>query len=305
MKRLVLALCVAALPLAASAETRSVQQAATANANSGKPQKEEAPRGQQNAPLTLNQTDISRLTKAVEGIAASADSPDERKNAHDNLNAQRQMAEAASNTVIVASVEATITLIGVILVGITLWHTKRAADAAEGTLTKLERPHLFIESPRLAPDTRMRLTSIRAAWVGGPPGFNVEYDVMNYGRSPAILRQRSATVFIGPVLPKAPAINPNDVYVDAVAIPSEGSRKGWKAFFRGALTDELINSLREARGPAVGTPAGDKVYVFVQIRYESVSGKSDEVGAIWEYLIDIHAFVPREIENYSYRKLGS
>ena len=52
------------------------------------------------------------------------------------------------------------------------------------------------------------------------------------------------------------------------------------------------------------TPRPFKAYLFVRLKYESVYGKTDEVGAIWKYLIDINAFNPVQIENYTYRKLG-
>ena len=256
------------------------------------------------------QSYIERIAGALEAANAHEGSPKKNDYAEDDLQAQKTMADSASRMFWVAVGDTALTLVGIILLGLTLaaaWasarHTKRTADAAEGSFTKLERPHLFVESPRLDRNTRMRFNPhIPTHWIGDPPGFEVAYDILNYGRSPAIIKERSATVFIGAELPSIPAVNQNDVFTDLVAIKSEGAREGWTAFYRGNLTDEMIEMLRVAQ--ATPDAHGLRAYLFVRLRYEGVYGKVDEIGAIWEYHIDADVFDPCEIENYNYRKLG-
>jgi len=71
-----------------------------------------------------------RIAKALEAQNAREGSKEEDQRARDNLQAQQKMANAAASTVVVAAIEASLTLIGICLVGWTLYHTKRAADAA-------------------------------------------------------------------------------------------------------------------------------------------------------------------------------
>ena len=193
----------------------------------------------------------------------------------------------------------------------TTGQTRIAADNA----MKLERPHVFVESPRLTDETYLRLygkniTSSKTV------SFQAEFDTFNYGRSPAIFKERSASIFVvcAGDLPEQPAVNPNDVFVDSVVIPANGSRKGWRTLYRGALDDALIDALQAARAPYVGEEkfkARTKLYLFVRLRYDGVYSTSDEVGFLWEYLFSpsgspgpAGGWIPCDIPNYSYRKLS-
>ena len=253
-------------------------------------------------PVTVQQ-DIARIANALEAANTKQQSAKEKQLDEKKLKDQDNMVGLARRMFWLGVFDSMITVIGVILVGWTLHHTKRAADAAQSALTKLERPHLFIESPQVAPDTRIRLQRNGPTWVGELPFFDVLYNVVNYGRSPAILIERSATAYIGESLPSTPEINPNDIYNDPVVIPANGSRKGWKTFWRAKLTDDIIGRLWLRRS-VVGQNDCLRAYLFVRLKYESVAGKVDEIGAIWEYLVDIDAFIPLQDVNYAYRHLG-
>jgi hypothetical protein len=277
-----------------------------------KPQADEPP-----SISAATENDIRRIASALETANQKQPTAEEQDQARRNLAAQEKIADWAPAVFWVALVELLVTAAGVFLIWRTLeasWtsareakrtadEAKRQADAAEGAFTKLERPHLFVESPRLEANTEVRLNpKIPTVWIGGPPMFQAEYDIFNYGRSPAIIKERCATIFICKELPPNPIEHPYDVYTDLVAIKADGSRKGWRVFWRGDLTDEVINGLYLTRsGP---TDQGLRAYLFVRLRYVSVSGTTDEIGAIWEYLIDIEKFDPVVIENFSYRRLG-
>jgi hypothetical protein len=92
------------------------------------------------APIAI-QNDLRRIAVALETANTANESPEEKKNVADNLRYQQRMATSAERMFWVGLFESAITLLGVILVGLTLRATrqavreaKRAADAAEETL---------------------------------------------------------------------------------------------------------------------------------------------------------------------------
>jgi hypothetical protein len=250
---------------------------------------------------------IKRIPGALEAANNHPYAAEERQRSKDNLKAEQDTVFWAFMMFLVALLETLVTAAGVFLVWRTLiasreaaGHAKRAADAAENSYTSLERPHLFPEGPRLDPVTVKRIYA-GGTWME-PPLFRAFFDITNYGRSPAIIRQSSATIFIGESLPENPQIPPGDIFTESLfPIGADKTKKEWIAFYRGSLTDELIIQLQEGR---TATDMGYKAFLFVQLRYDSVNGKTDSIGLIWEYLIDVRQFVPRQIPNYSYRILG-
>ena len=308
-------LVMATLPVGAQPKRSTNHQ----QANSAQSQSQAAEKPQP-VITALTQSEIERIARALKAISTANSTSEKPDYASQNLQAQKGMATNSGLMFRVALADTIITFFGILLVAGTLvaaWisareagraakEAKRQADVAEDSATKLERPHLFIENPRIMSRTQGRLhPQVGVFWAGGLPGFDAEYDIFNYGRSPAILVSRSATIFIGSELPEEPAVNRNDIFTDPIAVPERGNRKGWHAFWRGSLTDEMIDKLRLGRH--VGIKEGLKAYLFVRLVYTSVYGKTDEIGAIWEYLIDIDKFVvpDNELPNYNYRKLGN
>ena len=186
---------------------------------------------------------------------------------------------------------------------ILLWlSTRKSTRIAETTLTQLERPHLFIENVR-QDDPRHALRN----WFGFDEAnlkqgvFTAVYDVVNYGRSPAIIKERYASIYIGSALPDVPTPNRNDVWATEIVMGEGQRRSGFSIFWPGNMTGEILNDLMISRGyDPDRTPT--KVFFFAKLRYESVHGTGDEIGVIWEYLIDINQWVPMERENYTYRR---
>ena len=128
-----------ALGLALTAvQAKPVQQAPSANANAkeghSQPQSSAQP-----LPLAGIHHNADRTAKPLKSNNAGDRRTKEDERAQEDLDAQKQMATAASNAVIVGGIEAFITFIGVLLVGWTLYHTKRAADAARDAAKEAKR----------------------------------------------------------------------------------------------------------------------------------------------------------------------
>ena len=135
--------------------------------------------------LTAIERNTDRVAKALEAQNTRESSAEENKRARENLEAQQKMANAASATVVVASVEATITLVGVLLVGWTLYHTrraaneaKRAADAANKTVAQSEifskqdlRAYLGVEKMRVKSEVGQKI--------------RLRVPIKNWGKTPA------------------------------------------------------------------------------------------------------------------------
>jgi hypothetical protein len=68
---------------------------------------------------------------------------------------------------------------------------RKAADVAEQALTVLERPHLFIEEPKII------RTVIQGQGLRQEFRRELRYEFTNYGKTPAIVRWMEATIRIG------------------------------------------------------------------------------------------------------------
>lgn len=177
----------------------------------------------------------------------------------------------------------------------------RQAKAAEDTVNSLERPHIFIENVRL--DRVIAREWFRLSDVDvRNKGVTVRWDVVNYGRSPAIIKEMTGSVFIGTALPVIPTPNRNDVRAEEFVVPSSSARRKFGVAWRSVLTKETLNDLYLSRShDPERVPT--KCFFFVSVRYESVHRLTDEIGVIWEYLVDIKQWIPCEMEGYTYRRL--
>ena len=89
--------------------------------------------------------------------------------------------------------------------------TKRQADISEESFRKLERPYLFVEITEV--------DSLRKA-TNNP---HIRYTLVNYGKTPAVLRTASAKLTILPDMPdRIPMATARDIY--EVIAPGDGSR---------------------------------------------------------------------------------
>lgn len=303
-------LAVVGLVLASQGHASPAQNAHRADTNNAQSQAQPIQATPPSA-LAAIQSDAERIAKALETENAREGSAKEQQEAENNFKAQRDMATAARRTVLIAASEAFITFVGVLLVGWTLYHTKRAADAAQDVLIKLERPHLFIENVKFSPAGAAPLSK---HWFEVPKDelakaiWEVQYDIVNYGRSPAIIKERAAGIYIGTDFPQIPSPNQNDIWKNEFAIGAGAKRGPFRIFWRGKMTQELLHSFTTHMIHMEGVVRPDMMF-FVGIKYESVQGLKDEIGVLWEYAFGAEQWIQEtwtqeKYPNYTYRRLG-
>lgn len=94
--------------------------------------------------LAAIEDQIQRVASALETANRKQQTPEEKTDAKRDLAAQEMMASNARSMTYIGAFEAFITFVGVLLVGWTLYHTKRAADAAHTALSAQDRPHMVV-----------------------------------------------------------------------------------------------------------------------------------------------------------------
>jgi hypothetical protein len=270
-----------------------------------------------------NPGDLSAIKDQIHSIASALESAnnkrqtkEEKDSAARNLVAQETLAFWAGCMFWVGLGEIVVTIVGVIFIWLTLnvsWATakeaKRAADEARRQADVAEaglRPHLFVDNVRVR-------EPVNANWLSLSEGEfaskrpDVFYDIKNYGRSPAIIRELKGGIYIGPELPVMPTPNGNDIWTDEMVISTDNKERGREFFFfyRKPFTKTLLHDLVLTRADFEADPP-TRFFFFVQIRYEGPNQSVDEFGVLWEYLVDIGRWLPRpEIANYTYRRQGS
>jgi hypothetical protein len=126
--------------------------------------------------------DLHEIARALQAANSKPESADERRNA----DAQVKVSDWTPWIFGVAAAESFITAVGVILVALTLYYTKRAAEAARDSAETAERALYELERPILFPETVRLVRSHDALCVGIKIG--------NYGRMPALLENVTFTL---------------------------------------------------------------------------------------------------------------
>lgn len=135
-------LAVIALGLAlGSVQAQPLPEADTGRHDAAEPQTKPKP-GAIERLLPALHGDLQRLSRAVEGQRADANSPEEKERAQRDLESQERMAFWAMWAFIIASAEVALTGVGVWLVYLT-W---RATLANNREMIRLERPYLIAQS---------------------------------------------------------------------------------------------------------------------------------------------------------------
>ncbi|WP_344185384.1 hypothetical protein, partial [Microbacterium flavum] len=152
------------------------------------PQKPPANNATQTSPSSLA-PDLKRIAGALEAEARKPPSDYERR----NVEAQEMVAAWTPWIAIVATLEMFITAAGVILVGFTLYHTKRAADASRDAADEAKRASNAAEkSIKVARDVGRAQVRAYLGFdvISGDiaPGRPIKFHVRatNHGQSPAI-----------------------------------------------------------------------------------------------------------------------
>jgi hypothetical protein len=144
-----------------------------------------APQGQPQPtiPQTL-QDGLNRISTALESAADKKETPEEKRRAEQDLNAQLVMATAAKKMFLVGVTETAITFIGVMLVLATMIYTKRAATAARDAVNEAERA---TKTARDVGEAQIRayLTCEGATFEVDENWLICHPKIKNYGQSPA------------------------------------------------------------------------------------------------------------------------
>jgi len=124
---------------------------------------------------------------------------------------------------------------------------KISANVAERTLTELERPYIFVDTPKVIPSP---IESVSP---------NVQYILKNYGRTPAIVRWLKATA--------------------KLASPSNNGPPIWTEIFNGQIVfksgeEQEIQPLHRMpfpKTPAIGAPSVEpSVLLIIEVTYSDV-----------------------------------
>lgn len=251
--------------------------------------------------------------------------------AEQDLNAQRQMADWAKwmfyATAIIGALTVGVTGVGVYFVRKTLVETQRttwfadktareatranniarsnvrvARESAERQLQVLrdtESPHIFIENVRAE-------VPITIDWFDIPeeklPFWDVLYDTVNYGRTPAIIVETRAGLYFGNMLSETPEWFPGEIHVGEWVIAG-GSKRTSGAFYRGKITHQLLNDVwcSQTYDPKCEPT---KIFFYGYVRYRGVNGTEDHIGFCYEYRPHPNVFILEDRPNYSYRRRG-
>lgn len=210
------------------------------------------------------QTDAERIARALEIRNTREGDIAEKTRADQNLSAQQKMADAAHATVIVASVEAFITLVGVMLVGWTLYHTKRAADEAKRAA---DAAHKQIVVTTAASEDQLRpyvhVSGMRYFFEAqGPNGKHAIAEITNGGQTPATY------VEIGAI---CRASRPNQL--DRI-VPSNIEYTSWSAVGRQPITARFVPAqIQDAVTSCFDDQTREtKLFIVGKIKYADVFG---------------------------------
>jgi hypothetical protein len=174
---IVIALSVAIAGVVAAAYGKP-KQATDANSSAQNPPNRISQQPEPIVPLVI-QNDIDRIANALETANKHPKAAGEEQQARDDLKAQRKIATSAQAMPWIAAFEVLVTLGGVVLVGLTLKATRRAAKAARKTVKQMRK------NARLELRAYLEVVPIASPGMDTQEGMNVEIRITNSGQTPA------------------------------------------------------------------------------------------------------------------------
>jgi hypothetical protein len=186
----------------------------------------------------------------------------------------------------------------------------RQAKIAEDTLTKLERPYVFIFGVR----------GIKQS--AGSHDLFVEYSVANYGKMPAIIEAPHIGFDISDAAdpPIPPRLWDSHSLISSPILQAGELRGNIRAYFpAGLVSDEILVSVETTRRfvtrdqpnrvinettvhPAFNIVEGFDLFFRAVIRYRGPSTSGHETGAVWLYNPGTFEFALRGGEEHNYVK---
>lgn len=220
----------------------------------------------------------------------SCEAPKTREDA--DLCEQRRMSQAAIDAVWWAAFQSKLGILGFLTVLLTLFFTGRAAKAAshaaesaseqsriaKESFEKLERPWVFIE-------IHPRIYRTEPKHNQDPIHTYMMYDIVNYGRVPAIIEGCWAEPAIARPFPEKPIIDLRwsgplgpDKRLDECKkfFPSEINFEGVLVDLREETADRAIRAIPELK-------SDEDLCFYAIIRYRDIRGKNYESKFCWRY----------------------
>jgi hypothetical protein len=193
--------------------------------------------------------EIKRLTGAVESVKPEGKSADETKRDADDLTAQQDMAKWARLMYIVTALTTVLTAIGVVLLGATLYFTKRAADASDEMVRQsIIASKAAVDAAKAADLTAQSMIKIEAPIVRAmymdarvrtdgalmqQPSNSAElkinfFDFRNYGKTPAFLTKFELGFGLFESLPQTPSYSEEVTFDQSDVIKPEPQQNGFE-----------------------------------------------------------------------------
>jgi hypothetical protein len=189
-------IAVVGLTLAAASQAQTVKQGSRAASGGQATQQQVAQRPPPEAANAATNKLIERAAKALEAANRDPYAAQEAQDSKANLDIQRDMAKSAETMAKIGALEAFITFVGVILVGWTLFHTRRAAEAARAAVneaqaaTAIAKDNLVLARDHGQQDLRawvsIDLELVKVLRTAENAHFTVKLSLKNIGKTPAL-----------------------------------------------------------------------------------------------------------------------
>lgn len=261
-------LAVVGLTLAAGAYAQSIRQAPSPQARPTQSQDTPATQPQPAIPPAL-QDGLNRIGAALEAANRKGESEQDKRDARENLEAQRSMSKAAEKTLWIIGTETFITFVGVLLVLATLYYTRKTLHA----MVRHDRPYLLAQN-----FTHSGVPPI-AKLYGGDFSPSVNGEIHNFGDRVAILH----SINIGQAWGKMedlslPRLEPNEQqwFMHQAIAPGQ-SYKGIPVFFSVLMRHGTAKWIIEE---------GQSWFMYGYCRYTDPHGITRRAGFAFRYRYD-------------------
>lgn len=268
-------------------------------------QQEKAPNQLRSAPVPESpKADASTDQQKPKASVYKSDCGDTPDHDEADLCEQRRMAKAAEDAVWWAAFQSKLGVLGFAAVILSLIFTgwaavaaSRAAKAAEESLTKVQRPYIFIFGVR----------ECRASFNKEYDGF-VPYTVANYGQTPAVIEKNGARLSLGD-LPEIPEQENEDhpLVISPVMEPGEKLDKLYAQSTFWLDSGGRVIDLRQSPSGEIlqavpNIPAGKSLFLWIKISYRGPLTGGHETSACWRYDQIVCQFISYGGEEYNYSR---
>lgn len=268
------------------------------------------PKPSQPLPITVVGPISLEREKAVEPDWNKTDCNKPQNHDEADLCEQRRMAKAAEDTVALNKIQIGLGIAGAILLILTLIYSRRAAEAAseaakaatsqaqaaQDTLTKIQRPHVFI----------FDVVGIHAGLNENFDG-HIPYTVANYGQTPAIVERMEARISRGQT-PEQPGPETDDhPLIVSPILGAQQKRENLQVRSTFWLRSKLMlapdpSNPNGPRQYAAEVVKGQELFVWIRIGYRGAITTGHETSACWRYDPEPCQFIQYGGAEYNYTR---